>query len=328
MTSDPPQTRSEIDIVEELRSLVMQIPRGRVASFGEIAFHLGDRGAARWVATQIGAWRDSELPWYRVLRRNGELATSIETMRLRQAERLQSEGVNLDSPPWWNAFIGSLPLKTLARWQAQTASQATYQEQIDIPNRIGAVDLSYRSDSEAIAAYVSWDPHTHTLLDSLTLPVPVSFPYIPGYLTFRELPGLLKLIEQVRDRLAPVVLVDGSGRLHPRRFGIATALGVLAGICTIGVSKHRLCGTPRNAVETREAVETGIVPLWDGDELLGYRIDGGSKRRTMYVSPGSGIGAQSALRLVQAVWCERRSPEPIHWADAISRRAAKLNNRC
>ena len=300
------------DLPGELRRLLVQVPTGRVTSFGDLAEALGDIGAARWVATEIPAMRDEGLPWHRVVKRTGELPGDPERQRL-QRHRLDSE--NAVREPLWNAFDSTRPLRALADWQTETSRLATFHEAVPWPNRVGAVDLSYISDTEAVAAYAAVDTKTLQLIDSDSVRVAVPFPYIPGYLTFRELPALLALVERVRDRITPVVLVDGSGRLHPRRFGIAVALGLLAGLSTVGVAKHRLCGKPRPDRDPGE--------LWDGDEFLGYQIDGGSKRRTMYVSPGSGLDAASAVAIVRAVWRQRRSPEPIHWADALSRREAK-----
>lgn len=299
------------DLPGELRRLLAQVPPGRVTSFGDLAEALGDIGAARWVATEIAAMRDGIIPWQRVVKRTGELPGDADRQRW-QRQRLDAE--NAVREPLWTAFDSTWPLQALADWQTESARLATFHETVPLPDRVGAVDLSYVSDTEAIAAYAAVDAMTLELVDSDFVRVPVPFPYIPGYLTFRELPALLALVERVRDRMAPVVLVDGSGRLHPRRFGVAVALGILGGLRTVGVSKHRLCGRPRGV---------DAEALWDGDEMLGHRLDGGSKRRTMYVSPGSGLDAASAVAIVRAVWRDRRSPEPIHWADAISRREAK-----
>lgn len=306
------------DLADELKRLLAQVPPGSVTSFGDLADALGDLAAARWAATAIAGWRETVLPWHRAVRRTGDLAAGTDDERQRQAELLRGEGVDLERFSPWTGFKTTYPLRTLAAWQAATAQLATFDDAVPLPDRVGAVDLSYASDTEAVAAYVSCDTKTLEIVDRETVRVPVTFPYITGYLTFRELPALLTLVDRVRDRLAPVVLVDGSGRLHPRRFGIAVGLGVLAGIRTVGVSKHRLCGRPRGESISDE------VPLWDGDEFLGHRVDGGSKRRTMYVSPGHGIDAASAVRIVRAVWKDRRSPEPIHWADKLSRDEVKV----
>lgn len=301
------------DLPHELRQLLVQIPRGSVTTFGDLAEALGDLGAARWVATELARRRDSDLPWHRIVRRTGELPGNDDDRR-DQMERLRCEGVDVERPNRWKSFESNRPLQSLAEWQTATARLATFDEPVPLPDRIGAVDLSYASETEAVAAYAECDSRTLELVASETIRVPVRFPYIPGYLTFRELPALLALVERIRDRIAPVVLVDGSGRLHPRRFGIAVAFGLLAGVRTVGVSKHRLSGHTRAGDDES---------LWDGGERLGCRLDGGSKRRTLYVSPGSGIDLDSSLRIVRAVWRDRRSPEPIHSADAISRKATK-----
>ncbi len=274
------------DLRVELDRLLAQIPAGAVTSYGDLAEALGDLGAARWVATELAGREEKRV------RRRDEMGP---------AER-------------FTGFECGRPLGELAAWQSRMAGHARFDERVGVPARVGAVDVSYASEREAVAAYAECDVGTRELVRSASVRVPVRFPYIPGYLTFRELPALIALLNEVPGELAPVILVDGSGRLHPRRFGIAVALGVLTGLCTVGVSKHRLCGRAREAEGT-------VRELWEDGEALGYQVDGGSKRRTMYVSPGQGLNAESALAVVQAVWHELRSPDPIHWADALSRRA-------
>jgi deoxyribonuclease V len=303
------------DLSAELRRLLALVPPGRVTSFGDLAAALGDIGAARWVATELARAGDAAGPRHRVLRKTGDLAAGTDAERAEQLAKLRREGIDPEQPSWWRDFQGPRPLEALARWQCEAATTATHHQPMELPDRVGAVDLSYASEAEAVVAYAAVETRSLALVDSEILRVSAPFPYIPGYLTFRELPALLAIVARIRDRIAPVVLVDGSGRLHPRRFGVAVALGVLAGLRTVGVSKHRLCGKPRPDHDPGE--------LWDGGEFLGYRIDGGSKRRTMYVSPGSGLDPASAVAIVRAVWRDRRSPEPIHWADALSRREAR-----
>src|SRR5207244_392523 len=98
-----------------------------------------------------------------------------------------------------------------------------------VPRFVGGVDVSYRGAHEGVAAYALVEVASGKLVWSTMIRRPVRFPYITSYLTFRELPLLVALIEEVRaqDRLAPVVMVDGTGRLHPRRAGIASHLGVV-----------------------------------------------------------------------------------------------------
>jgi len=185
-----------------------------------------------------------------------------------------------------------------------------------VPETIGGVDLSYLSDDEAVAAYVSVAVGKGSVRFSHAVQRRVPFPYIPGYLTFREAPVLLDLLSEVREQavMDPVILVDGSGRLHPRRAGIAVAVGLLGEVATVGVSKHQLCGR----IVKERSVE-GCPVIEDAGEPVGAVLDGGSKRRTLFVSPGHGIDLPSAIRCVRAVWERRRLPLPTHHADRMSR---------
>jgi deoxyribonuclease V len=173
-----------------------------------------------------------------------------------------------------------------------------------------------------VAGYALVDVATGELLWSTTIRRPVCFPYITSYLTFRELPLLVDLIDEVRahDRIAPVVLVDGTGILHPRQAGIASHLGVIAGLPTIGVTKKLLCG---------EVDIAGLQPLESRpvlfeDQPIGVAIRTASgSRRPLFISPGSGLDLASAEQIVRAVLSVRRLPLPLYWADKLSRRHAK-----
>ena len=148
------------------------------------------------------------------------------------------------------------------------------------------------------------------------------FPYIPTYLAFRELPVLMSLLNAVkRDRSpADVIIVDGSGIMHPRRGGIATLFGVAANIATIGVTKKRLVGPLLNK-KLRLRDPKLVVDEVTGDSL-GYAMRPSvTSSKPIYISPGNRMTADSALELVQRTLRGRRLPEPIYWADRVSRRA-------
>ncbi len=120
-------------------------------------------------------------------------------------------------------FTSDRPLEVLADYQNRVAAQVALRPRRKVPQQVGGVDVSYISPSEGVAAYALVEVATGELLWSTTIRRPVRFPYITSYLTFRELPLLVELIDEVRgrDRIAPVVLVDGTGILHPRQAGIA-----------------------------------------------------------------------------------------------------------
>ncbi len=310
------------DLPAIVRQLVNQIPAGKVCTFGDIAEALGDLSAARWVAQELAA--TSPGAWHRVVKRTGEF-TGTDTARTGfQSGRLRAEGIDTGpdgkltlSHYRWHEFECEAPLQVLAQWQDQVAARADCTTECAIPAVIGGLDVSYATDREAVAAYVEVDTLSGAVLFSTTVRAAVQFPYVTGYLTFRELPVHLELLRQVREQkpLAPVVLVDGAGRLHPRRCGIAVAVGVIADCVTIGVAKHHLCGHAGNSMPDPLVEFQG--------EHLGQMLYGTNRKHPQYVSPGHGITLSAAVRCVRAVWPSGRSPIPIQAADQLSRRAAK-----
>lgn len=312
----------DADLSFTLRLLLEQIPAGRVTTFGDLAEALGDIRAARWIAQELVGLPDG--PVHRVVKRTGEIVLSDPDRAAWQMERLLAEGVicsaegKVDLPTLrWQDFICDAPLKRLAVWQDQIAKQSQNTHEIDVPAVIAGLDVSYAGDDEAAAAYVEVDTATNALLFSVTHRVAVRFPYITGYLTFRELPIYVALLERVRELkpLANIILVDGAGQLHPRRSGIAVAVGVVSQCVTIGVAKHHLCG---------RKINSDADPLLeDQGEILGQMLYGSNRKHPMYVSPGHGISLASAVRCVRAVWAVTRSPAPIQLADQLSRKIAK-----
>lgn len=310
------------DLLATLRGLLEQIPPGRVTTFGDLAEALGDLRAARWVAQAITKLTDR--PVHRVVKRTGKIVLSDPARAAVQWQRLADEGIlctpegtlTLQDHRWTN-FRCDAPLKQLAEWQERVALQASHRADVEVPRVMAGLDVSYASETEAVAAYVEVDVDTQALLFSATHRAPVSFPYITGYLTFRELPMHLALLDRVRQQkpLAKVILVDGAGQLHPRRAGIAVAVGVAADCVTIGVAKHHLLG---------RTVSTEAEPLLeDRGEILGQMVFAANGKHPAYVSPGHQISLASAVQCVRAVWPSGRSPSPIWLADQLSRRIAR-----
>jgi len=144
---------------------------------------------------------------------------------------------------------------------------------------------------------------------------PTELPYIPGLLSFRELPAVLGALDRLSAR-PDLVLCDGQGRAHPRRFGIACHLGVATGLATIGVGKSRLCG--RHDEPGPDKGET--ADLVDGDELIGKVLRSRRRVRPVYVSVGHRVSLVSAVDWVLACTPRYRLPEPIRRADRLAGR--------
>ncbi len=147
---------------------------------------------------------------------------------------------------------------------------------------------------------------------------PLTFPYVPGLLSFREIPVLLAAFERLRAE-PDLIFYDGQGYAHPRRFGIACHLGVLLDRPTIGCAKSRLIGTHR---ETARAAGSW-VPLVDAGEVIGAVLRTREGVKPIYVSPGHRISLARAIEWTQAVSDGYRIPRPTreadHFVEAVKR---------
>jgi deoxyribonuclease V len=142
---------------------------------------------------------------------------------------------------------------------------------------------------------------------------PVTFPYVPGLLAFRELPVLLMAFEKL-ERTPDLLLVDGQGYAHPRRFGIACHLGLLLDIPTIGCAKSRLIGEHEEPAPAAGA----RAELRDGDDLIGLVLRSREGGRPLYVSPGHRIGFAAAADWTLRLCRGYRLPEPTRLADRLA----------
>jgi deoxyribonuclease V len=123
--------------------------------------------------------------------------------------------------------------------------------------------------------------------------MPVSFPYVPGLLAFREGPIVLAALERLAER-PDVLIFDAQGLAHPRRMGLATHLGILLDVPSVGCAKSRLCGK-----ETEPGEEKGSwTPLLDRGEVIGAVVRTRSRVRPVYVSVGHRVDLETAVSLV------------------------------
>ena len=321
-------TAAKLDIpqlAEELQNLLRQIPKGRATTFGDLARALGDVVAARWVAQTVRSGDlPDDCPAHRVTLKSGELGGNNpeeQTQKLRSEDiRVENGRVDLNAVGFAD-FESSAPLAVLKQRQDNLPAQVELSPFLETPDEIAAVDLSYLDDGTAVACYAVVETETGRLAWSATVHRRVLFPYITGYLAYRELPILLDLIEHVQSQrpLADVVFVDGNGRLHPRRAGIASHFGVLANLRTVGVGKKLLCGK----VDLSQAGPDRPQPILDGEEILGMAVKAGPKSKPVYVSPGHRMDVADAVRLAGLLFHGHRLPEPIFYADSLSRQEAK-----
>jgi deoxyribonuclease V len=151
------------------------------------------------------------------------------------------------------------------------------------------------------------------LLDFAIARVKTPFPYIPGLLSFREIPPILQAFRSLSLPI-DLVFVDGHGRAHPRRMGIASHLGLWLEKPTIGIGKSRLCGH----YEEPELERGCRSDLRDKGDLVGTVLRTRSKVKPVFVSVGYGIPLEQCVSMTLKVTPKYRLPEPIRWADRLA----------
>jgi deoxyribonuclease V len=194
--------------------------------------------------------------------------------------------------------------------QRELAARIDYQTPLDpgMVKIIAGVDVSVRDDVST-AAMVALSYPGLQVIDRVTASLPTRFPYIAGLLSFREIPVLLEA--HAKLSVTPdAYLVDGMGRIHPRRIGIASHLGLWLDAPTVGVGKTHFIGTYDDPPNERGSYS----PLTDKGELLGVVLRTKPKVKPLYISPGHRIDLDSAVKLVMACTITYRLPEPIRAA--------------
>ena len=314
--------------------MLSQIPRGRVTTYGDIAESLGTISAARWVGEFMANHdHDADCNCHRVVRRTGEVGIYVtgradEKTVLLNHERIRiKDGVVDLRRHGFAEFKSRKPLTRLLRMQQEIRDNIKLSSYREKPTLVAGVDLSYEKKAPgepcyACATYAVVETNKLKLVGSHTIRRKVKFPYIPGFLSFREAPILFDLLDKVKksESLADVILVDGNGILHPRRAGIATFIGQHTDTRTIGVGKSLLCGS----VEDDGSPAATPKPIRLDGRQVGFDVGNTDESRPIFISPGHRITVRSALRVVRSMFDDHRVPEPIFHADRISRQAISV----
>ena len=202
--------------------------------------------------------------------------------------------------------------------QQEMRSQVVLEDQLGDVRRVAGTDCGFKDEgriTRAVVAVLSY-PELE-LLEYAVAERPTDFPYIPGLLSFREVPALLEAFGKLKA--APdLLLCDGQGYAHPRRFGIACHLGVALGIPSIGVAKSRLVG--RHAEPARGAGSR--TPLTDAGETIGTVLRTKDGVNPLYISCGHRVSLETAVHWVLACCRGYRLPETTRWADGLAGDAA------
>ena len=229
------------------------------------------------------------------------------------------------------------PLKTRRtprRWPGQTADAIKRQQdlapRIEQADRFGPVrlvggaDVAFEANGDITrAAMVVMTFPTLELVTSAVARMPTEFPYVPGLLSFREVPALMEA-HAALDAHPDLLLVDGHGYAHPQRLGIASHLGLELDVPTVGVAKSRLIGEYAEP-ESGKGASTPLIDDRKGKgagETIGTVLRTRSNVKPVFVSIGHRISLSTAVDVVMACTPQYRLPEPIRLADRLSKGGA------
>ncbi|WP_462381528.1 deoxyribonuclease V [Pseudomonas sp. Marseille-QA0892] len=200
--------------------------------------------------------------------------------------------------------------------QLELAQRVSLEDDFPELRIIAGVDVGFEEGGTITrASAVLMDFATLQPLAERVARVPTSMPYIPGLLSFRELPALLDALNGLPE-VPDLVFVDGQGIAHPRRLGIGAHLGVVTGLPTVGVAKTILTGKHEPVPEARGS----HVPLMDKGEIIGGVLRSRERVRPLIVSPGHRVSIDTAVQLVMRCVTRYRLPEPTRLADRLASR--------
>jgi len=210
--------------------------------------------------------------------------------------------------PSWNISIAQA-----RRLQSKLAGRVVRQNKFGKISRVAGADVAFSDDGKkAIAAIVLMDFPSLDILETVHAEAPLIFPYVPGLLTFREGRVLEKAFQKLSQK-PHLIFFDGQGLAHPRRIGIASHLGLIWNIPSVGCAKSRLCG-----IEIAPGPRRGQwSPLKDKGELVGAVLRTRDRVRPMYVSVGHRIDLPTAIKMTLACHDGTRIPKPTREADRI-----------
>ncbi|GHE20263.1 deoxyribonuclease V [Halomonas urumqiensis] len=213
--------------------------------------------------------------------------------------------------------------KAAIELQKHLASGVELEDRLDTVRHIAGVDIGFEAGGEITRAAVvvlAWPPSgsgEFEVVEQVVHREPTRMPYIPGLLSFREVPAALAAFDEL-STTPQLVMVDGQGIAHLRRFGVASHLGLWLDLPTIGIAKSRLCG--RHAEPGNERGDW--VPLVHNDETIGAVLRSRAQVNPVFVSPGHRLCLSSALEWVVACLGRTKLPEPTRLADRLASQKA------
>ncbi len=214
----------------------------------------------------------------------------------------------------------SMTYREAAALQRELSARVVVRNALPDPvTRVAGVDVSYERHGDLFfAGVVVLELPGLAVIEEAAAHGRVNFPYVPGYLSFRELPIVLEAFRSLQS-IPDAILVDGQGIAHPRGLGIASHLGLWLGIPTIGCAKSRLCGEFEPPGPTRGDRQ----PLRMKGEPIGVVLTTRNRVKPLFISPGHLVDIDPAAELVLQCCTRYRMPEPTRLAHHLTNRLRK-----
>lgn len=209
------------------------------------------------------------------------------------------------------------PQKAVAL-QKHLAGEVICESEVDAKNveTVAGIDTHYH-DGLATAALVTMSLQDPKTIDYVTTSRRTDFPYIPGLLAFREGPAILDALSKLQI-LPDVLIFDGQGIAHPRRFGLASHIGLLSGIPSIGCAKTNLSGIYEEP-DIQKGSFSYLIDPKDRDSIIGAVLRTRSNVKPLFVSVGHKMNLQDSINIILRCCPRYRLPEPIRQADRLAR---------
>jgi deoxyribonuclease V len=305
----------DVDLIGLILETVRQVPSGRVTTYGDVAMALGDVRAAKAVAEVLSDPDFGEAPRHRVVNLDGEIGPrvfgSIPSAKLLQKEKVAIKNGRVeDLDKFRFTDFEVLPVLDMLKLEQEALRYHVIEsDDFDKSSIVAGLDVSY-SNEKACVALVRMDMESLEVMEVRHAIGRVRFPYVPGYLSYRELPMVRRVF---RETDGDILLIDGQGVLHPRGFGIACQIGVCFNVPTIGAAKNLLTGTVVGHGRRDEILVDGMVR---GMRLRHKRGKG------VFVSVGHRVSLNTACALCERLMI-KEVPEPLRLAHILATRERK-----
>jgi len=309
-----------MNLFEYTYDLVRQIPNGRISSYGAVAEALGDKIASRAVGHMMNQNPNADtMPCFRIVHSDGRLGgfglgINDKIKRLKEDKIYVENGKIVDFEfVLFKDFKTDYPLKKLRKEQIELSKKVVLKDSFTKIETVAGIDIAYPKNEfeKACGACIVMDYKTKEVAEEKTVFNKTGFPYISTYLTYRELPIIKNLISRLKTK-PTVFMFDGNGILHPYGIGLASHIGVVLDIASIGVAKSLLYGEIKDDIVTIENKKRGIV-FFSSNKV----------KKPIYISPGNKISFETSFKIVKNL-SSFKIPEPLRQAHILANKNLRL----